>query len=397
MHIFTYIAYDTHGARQSGSVRAANTSQAYHDLTTNGFTPITLSREQYSGWRGGSHKGHVQDFYSSLEDLLNSGVPLERSLLIIKSTVRHSGFHEVLKDIHTEVTSGTSFAKALSHHPALFGPTSIRMIHAAIEGNFLASACKEIAALQQHNANIRRELIAASAYPAFLVMATFGISLLLLTYFVPQFIPLFEDLATAGQLPMSTRMLITASNMIRGHIVASFALALASAWGSIALYKQHCVRRFLFKRLTNMPLFGRLHLEIGLSRLSSMLSALLTNGITLETALRLCRGTIGHPQLEIVLNDASASVQQGGRLSACFREASFVPRDFVETLSIAEASNRMAHTLKRSAEKYKDSSSRTLSVLSKLSEPCLLLLMGGLIGLFVLSLLQPLMNASASL
>lgn len=397
MHTFTYIAYDKVGTRQIGSVRAGNTSQAYHDLNVNGFTPVKLSREHHSGWRTSSHKGHVQNFYSSLEDLLNSGVPLERSLLIIKSTVRHTGFREVLKDIHTEVASGTSFAKALSHHPALFDPTSIRMIHAALEGGFLARACEEIAALHHHNAKIRQELLAASAYPAFLVMATFGISILLLTYFVPQFIPLFEDLAAAGQLPMSTRLLITTSNAIRGHIVASSILALASVWSLIHLYKQHRVRNYLFKYLTNLPLFGRLHLEIGLSRLSSLLSALLTNGITLETALRLCRGTTGHSQLEIVLTNASASVQQGGRLSACFREASFVPRDFVEALSIAETSNRMEHTLKRSAEKYKDSSSQTLSLISKLSEPFLLLLMGGLIGMFVLSLLQPLMNASAAL
>jgi general secretion pathway protein F len=285
----------------------------------------------------------------------------------------------------------------LSRHHTLFGRTSIRMIHASIEGGFLEQACEEIAALYQHNAAIRRDLFAASAYPAFLVLATIGIAIVLLTYFVPQFIPLFEDLASTGNLPWSTQCVLALSSLISEHPFVFISLAAASGLGMWTLFTRPSVQVALAQKASTLPLVGKLHIELGLTRLSSLLSALLKNGITLDIALRLCRGAVGHPLLEMVLLDAATSVEQGGRLSDCLRSATFIPRAFVATVSVAEASNHLDTALQRASEKYKESSSHTLSMVMRLSEPCLLMFMGLTIGVFVVALLQPLLNASATL
>jgi general secretion pathway protein F len=397
MQTFKYSAYSSTGTRHTGTVRAHTQSQAYAQLSSRSLTPVALKLTRTQRWNSTLHSRHVSAFYLSLADLLRSGVPLEHALLVAKSTTANDFFRNIIHDIHAEVANGASFAEALSRHHTLFGRTSIRMIHASIEGGFLEQACEEIAALYQHNAAIRRDLFAASAYPAFLVLATIGIAIVLLTYFVPQFIPLFEDLASTGNLPWSTQCVLALSSLISEHPFVFISLAAASGLGMWTLFTRPSVQVALAQKASTLPLVGKLHIELGLTRLSSLLSALLKNGITLDIALRLCRGAVGHPLLEMVLLDAATSVEQGGRLSDCLRSATFIPRAFVATVSVAEASNHLDTALQRASEKYKESSSHTLSMVMRLSEPCLLMFMGLTIGVFVVALLQPLLNASATL
>ena len=160
---------------------------------------------------------------TQLADLLQNGVPLLASLNILAEQATHPGLAEVLRDVHDRVADGLALDEAMARHPRVFGELTVSMVRAGAEGAFLEDALQRTADFLELQEELKSRLVGAMAYPAFLAVAGFVVTMVLVVFFVPKFADLFEHLersrrpaerhggpAGAERLPGALRRLVAA-------------------------------------------------------------------------------------------------------------------------------------------------------------------------------------------
>src|SRR4030095_11780886 len=137
-------------------------------------------------------KGRVMAaFYSQLADLLQSGVPLLRSLDILEKQTKHPSLSFALREVRARVADGTTLADAMRPFPRVFNELAISMVRAGQEGGFLEDVLRRIAEFTDHQEDLKSRVMGALASPIFLLGVTFCVLILMLTFFVPRFEPIF--------------------------------------------------------------------------------------------------------------------------------------------------------------------------------------------------------------
>ncbi len=132
-----------------------------------------------------------------MADLLQNGVPLLSSLEILAEQSAHPTMREVLGDIRDKVSEGTSLDVAFATHPEVFNELTISVVRAGSEGAFLEDALKRTADFLQLQEELKNKVVGAMTYPAFLAVAGFLVTLILVVFFVPKFATLFRPGRTA--------------------------------------------------------------------------------------------------------------------------------------------------------------------------------------------------------
>ncbi len=157
--------------------------------------------------------------YGQLSGLLRSGVPLLRSLEVLRKQTSNESLKGILEDVHDRVEDGATLAEAMRHHPRAFGELPISMIRAGGEGGFLEDALERVAQFTEQQEDLKSRTLAALAYPMFLAVVGTLVVFGLLVFFVPNFGQIFEDLREQGQLPAITQWLMWLSETLQrwGH------------------------------------------------------------------------------------------------------------------------------------------------------------------------------------
>src|SRR5207253_10064231 len=152
-----------------------------------------------------------------LSALIGSGVPLLRSLEVIRQQTPHKNLAAVLEDVHSRVQEGCNLADAMARHPRAFGELSTSIVRAGGEGGFLEEALSRLARFTEQQDELKSRVIGALAYPTILfVLGTVVVNALII-FFVPKFETLFSRLRERGQLPAVTDWLLWLSGTMRTY------------------------------------------------------------------------------------------------------------------------------------------------------------------------------------
>lgn len=155
------------------------------------------------------------------------------------------------------------------------------------------------------------------------------------------------------------------------------------------------MRRLWEKFLLRIPLFKTLILQSVLIRFCRCSSVLLTGGVSLIDALTLARSVMRHVALEEVIERAEKKIVEGKKLSAELKDSLLIPPLVSRMLAIAEETGKMAPMLQNVAEIYDEELERSLLQITTLLQPLLLVILGGIVGLVLLSILIPLTDVNS--
>ena len=173
---FAYIARNLQGVKVSGTVSAGSEREAIATLSGQSLFPVSVTSEQPKGVTLGFSKrvsGQlVAQMYEQLGALLRSGVPLLRSLKVMREQTTHPTLKEVLEDVSSRVEDGDTLAEAMARHPRVFGEMGINMVRAGGEGGFLEDALERVADFTEQQDDLKSRTMGALAYPV--VLATIG-------------------------------------------------------------------------------------------------------------------------------------------------------------------------------------------------------------------------------
>ncbi len=394
---FTYEAMARTGTKATGTIAANSEREAALALDAKGLFPLTIAMARTQSLGSGSGgffakkvKGrHLASFYSQLADLLHTGVPLLRSLELLERQSTNIGLQSVLRDIRGKVADGTGLAQSMATHPKVFNELAVSMVRAGQEGGFLEDVLKRIANFVEHQEDMKSKVIGAMAYPVFLAVAGFLVLNILVIFFIPKFEPIFAKLKERDELPQLTLYLMGFSSFLRSWPGWLTGIAIFAALFYFVRWTRGNGRMWADRQRIRLPLFGKIFLQLALTRFTRILGTMLHNGIPILRALNIAKDSTGNRVLSMAIEKSAESVTAGEKLADPLRKSGFFPPDVVEMIAIAEESNNLEKVLIDISDSLEKRTSRQLDLMVKLLEPIMLLVMAGVTLLVVAGLLLP--------
>jgi general secretion pathway protein F/type IV pilus assembly protein PilC len=214
-----------------------------------------------------------------LADLLRSGVPLLRSIAVIRDQATHAGLKQVMTDLHEQVSQGRTLSEGMARHPRVFSEMAVSVVRAGSEGGFLEEALDRIADFTEQQQDLKGRVLGAITYPLFLMSVGMIVVTVLLVYVVPKFAPLFDRMRSQGGLPRITDWLLGFSKFL-----STWWWALAIVLGVIGAFIYMRIstpegRMWVDRAKLHMPVAGRIFLNFSVARFCRVLGTLLKNGV----------------------------------------------------------------------------------------------------------------------
>lgn len=331
------------------------------------------------------------DFTRALGQLLRAGLPLYESLVTIEEKYRKHKVHALFLDICDHLKCGSSLSAALKLYPKSFDEVYISMVKAAEQTGSLATIFDQLSQLIARQQKLRKQLVSAITYPAFLASFCVLIIFALLFYVVPTMGDLFEGRA----LHPLTQTVLSLSQFVRHYSIALFSgLILGVLLLTYALRKKEG-RLFLQRLSLKIPLLKTLVLQSALVRFCRSFSILLAGGVPLLDSLRLSRKVMNNLLLEQVIENAEKKIVEGKPLSAELKTSPLIPALVIRMLAISEETGNVAPMLQNIADIYEEELEKNLLQLTTLLQPILLMTLGLIVGVVLLSILIPLTDVGS--
>jgi general secretion pathway protein F len=403
MATFEYTARVDPSRTLEGTIEAESVPSAAERLRAQGLYPIRVevSARGTSRWGwlatpvrlGRVSLAALAEMTDQLADLLEAGIPLERALRLQAQHVSRASLKTSLDSLAESVCAGKSLAEAMSAWPKVFPRTYVSMVKVGEEAGLLAEMLRRLAQALDDEHQLKSKLRAAMVYPLFLVCIGLGTVLILMIWVIPKFGSFFTSLEQ--QLPLPTRIVIGFSSAVGKAaplIVVGGLLALVLI---VRLLKLEAVRLRFDRLLLGLPWMGGLFLRFHLARLMRTLGLLLSHGINMLNALRITADTLSNRCIAGELIRASELAARGMKLHECFSGGGVFPASLIGLIAMGQESGNLPQMLLRTSQQYEQQTERHIRTLTGMIEPAMILVMGGIIGFVVVSMLMPVFRASA--
>jgi len=394
MGTFTYIARDPSGQRVTGKLAGADEHAVLAELSARELAPVRVQVErERRHWGRGVGTRKLANLYRQLSDLLSAGVPLLRALRLLGRGKSNPRLAEVMRAVADAVADGERLADAMEARKDIFPPIHVAMVRAGETGGFLEEVLARLGEFLEHQADMKSKVVGNLIYPAVLLTFAAGLIIWALAFFVPKFETMFRRLE---QLPLPTKLLMAASDLLTQHWLACAVVAGAAAAGGVWVFRNESVRRRAAEWQLRLPAVGPFVSSLAVARFTRILGTMLGNGIPMLTAMKISRNAAGHPVLAEAIDDAAEAVRSGESLAHPLSRSGMISDDVIEMVSVGEAANNLPEVLTTVADTIEKRIDRMLATLMRLMEPLLLLLLAGVVVFIFISLFMPMMQMSTA-
>src|SRR6476659_687399 len=219
---FAYIARDMAGQKVTGTLSAATEREVLGILSGRSLFPVEVKASKASAAPGANLRVRGQimaTVYSQLSALLRGGVPMLKSLAVLREQSSNKNLKAILEEVYRRVEDGSTLGDAMARFPRAFNEMAINMVRAGGEGGFLEDALDRVASFTEQQEDLKGRTVSAMVYPLLLGTAGSIVVTVLVVFFVPKFAVMFERLREGGELPWATDMLLWISESARSPIV----------------------------------------------------------------------------------------------------------------------------------------------------------------------------------
>lgn len=397
---FAFTARDMTGQKVTGQITATSDREVLSVLEGRSLFPVEIKAGKAAIVPGANLRVKGQTMavlYSQLASLLRSGVPLLRSLTVLREQTSNKNLKVILEDVARRVEDGSSLGESMARYPRAFSEMAVNMVRAGAEGGFLEDALERVATFTETAEDLKGKTVSAMAYP--IILGTVGTTVVtvLIVFFVPKFAIMFERLRDRGELPAVTDWLLWVSDMGRNYGIFILAgLAGIITWLYYQVQKPAGRLKADWIKI-KVPLVGPIFQSFAVARFCRVLGTLLHNGVPILKALEISREAAGNKVLSQAIADASENISSGQSLAKPLAASGHFPKIVVEMISVAEESNTLDKVLVELADGLEKRTTRQLDLMVRLLEPIMLVVLAGVILVVVIALLVPVIKMSQTL
>ena len=327
-------------------------------------------------------------FTSQLSLMLEVGTPLTSSLTAIENQTKHPAFKEVIQAMGRDIEEGLQLSDAMRRHPQVFNNVFISMIKAGETGGFLQKILDRLAEMQEKRQALIAQLRSTLTYPAILCLVGLLVVIFVLVGVLPKFATFFAGKESI--LPITTRILMAMSHSLRIYWWV-YLISFAGLILALKLWKESEPGQALIDRFcVSAPMVARLYNKIYTCQLLRTLGHLMSSQVPLLEALEVTRATIKNRHFSRFITQIMDHVEKGGRFAQPFTTYPYILDSVKQMVATGEEVGNLPTVMLRLAGFYDTEVDRELKNIASLIEPIALMLLGGVVGVIVASVILPL-------
>jgi general secretion pathway protein F len=401
--VFAYRAADRRGQTIDGVMEAPDTRAVVERLQRDAYFPIRIDaqdrRRRLLGlaWpEGGRGRVAGRDLVSltqQLATLIEAGLPLDRALGIQAELAPTPRLRAIMGDVLRSVQGGASFGDALAkHHPRPFSRLYINMVRAGEKGGVLETTLRRLAGFLEESQEFRDALVSALIYPVLLSGVGAAAVVFLMTFVIPRFAVIFKDLGAT--IPLPTLILLEASGVIQRYWWLLALLAVGGVLGSRMVLATPRGRLGADRLLLRLPMVGDVIVKTEVARFTRILGTLLKSGVAMIPALTVVKDMLGNQVLARAVEGLGDGARRGAGLGQPMAEGGAFPPLAVHMVRVGEETGRLEETLLQVAASLEADTRKLVKRLIALAEPCIILVMGLVVGFIVVAMLLAILSVT---
>jgi general secretion pathway protein F len=401
MPVFEYVALTKEGKNTKGTVESDNIRSARQKLKSQNLFVTDIKEGNVK--KSFSNSDVLQLFKSNkisakdltvltrqIATLVGAGLPLVSSLQALSEQTDSIAAKKIILSIKERVEEGTSLAKALQGFPTSFPPLYINMVASGEESGTLDAVLENLADYLEAQAELKRKISSALFYPILMFGFCTLVVIGLLTFVVPQIVEIFQK--QGAILPLPTRILLAISGGLTNYWWLLIGLIAAVVIGFKKWSSTENGRDIVDKVLLKIPLIGSMYTKVATARVSRTLGTLLSTGVSLLTAMEIARNIVNNIHVKNAIEDASAGVREGKSLASELGKSGIFPSLLSHMIAVGERSGRLEPMLLKAGKAYESDVQASLSGLTSLIEPVMIITLGGIVFSIVIAVLMPMVD-----
>lgn len=394
---FIYSGLDSSGQETKGTLLAPDQLDALGKLKSRGLTVVDLyekkSRERKPfSLRKGLTDQDIYNLTKELSILLRSGIRIDKAFEMLIPPSAKEELKDILSRILTDIKAGKGVAQAFSQTDR-FSPLVITMINVGEATGELSSAFENLSQYLRFQIQFKAEVRNAMTYPLFLTAISLLTLIGIFNFVIPRFFSIFGT--NISSLPLITRILYNLSQWLSFRYLALGAGLIMALFLIKKFYPSRLKIPPLNTYLVRLPLVGKLILHLELSRFSYSMYSMLQSGVEFIKALKLSAALIQNSTLRNPIEALVEQIKEGKKIADVFSQVHFLPELFPNLLRVGEGSGNLKEIFfelfQVYDERFKNGMKRALVLL----EPIIIVLMGGIVGFIVISLILTVMSVSS--
>jgi type IV pilus assembly protein PilC len=374
---FNYVALDARGQESTGLMEAGSPNEVIGQLRQAGYFPTSVFEEgKGGGGRDGKARGAAPTakaarapktravrtsinlfkrkrikgkllmiFTRQLATLIDSGLPLLRSLNVLSKQERDPVLRGTVNKLAEGVQGGATFSDSLAQHPAIFNELYVNMVKAGELGGVLEVVLTRLAEFQEKATKIRNKVKSAMVYPIIVMIMAIAIMVFLLVFIVPKFEAIFHDMLGDKPLPGITLFVIGVSRFVQSHYLVLIGVVVAVVVGYRLTNRNPRGRSMLDSIKLHVPLFGDLLRKTAISRFSRTLGTLVTSGVPILQALIITRETAGNAVIAAAISHVHDSVKEGESIVQPLEASGVFPPMVISMIDVGEETGQLPEML----------------------------------------------------
>ncbi len=413
MAVFEYKGLDAAGKAIAGIIDADSAKVARSRLRKQGLFPTEVNEQQEGGTRRSgesilSTQIDVQKYFqfittrdisvmtTQLSTLVSAHVPMAEALAALVDQSEKEKLKVILSKVKEKVMEGSTLADAMAEHPKVFNDLYVQMVRAGERSGALDTVLVRLATYGDSQVKLQGQIFGAIAYP--IILGVVGVLILLGLFLgvIPRIRGMFESMPGGeAALPLITKVVFFFGDLLVGGWWLAPILAIGFVFGWRRWVSTARGRSWWDRVRLKVPVFGKMNRLVAVSRFCRTLSTLLLSGVPIVSALNIVERVIGNTVLAEAVSQCAVSIQEGQSIAVPLKNSGQFPPLVTHMISIGEKTGELEKMLKTVADAYEDQVEATISAMTSLLGPVMILAIGGIVFLVALGLLTPMMNISS--
>ena len=391
---YSWLAVDNFGNEQKGAMEANNPDRVFENLKNKGLIPIqvkeqnVLNKDLDITFGKKVKERELSVFCRQFVSIITAGVAIKEALTMLHEQTENKYLKKAIWDVMVELEKGSSLAEAMATQSKIFPAILVNMVEAGENSGSLDTSFARVATHFEKEAHLKSMVKKATVYPVILIFVTIAVVLVMLTFVIPQFASMFQELDT--EMPGITKMVLSASNFTihYWYLLVAFAAALVMGF---QLFKSTAYGRALVDKVKlKIPLFGKLTTKTACAKMARTLSTLLAAGVPLVEALDMTSRNMDNVYYKQAMFDAREDVMRGVPLSQPLQKAGkLFPPVVYHMISIGENTGNIEGMMDRLADYYDEEVQMTTEAVMSAIEPLIIVVMALIVGFIVISVILP--------
>lgn len=393
---FTFTGVDKSGKKVIGKMDAPTEGELRVILRGQGIRPMRIAKagilqsDLGTMLRGGGVKVRTAElaaFTRQMYVLVGSGIPLVQALEILGEQSDNPGMKKVLLAIKEKVSGGAFFWESMATYTKVFPRIYVALCRAGESSGALEAILNRLAMYLEDTDRLAKQVKSAMMYPAIVVLVGVGVVTGMLMFVIPKFESII--VSSGQELPAITQAVIKSSHFMGNNFVQ-----IAGGIGLLSfLFMRYAKsdegRGIVDRLLIRMPIFGSILQKAGIARFTRTLGTLMASGVNLIDAIDICKNTVDNVVIEEAVGKIRKEVETGKNLSMVLSKMPIFPKMTVQMVAVGESTGNLEKMLDRVAAIYESDVQTLVGGLSKLIEPIILVVLGGLIAVMMIAMYLP--------